>query len=111
MLDVLNQDYIRTARAKGLSRTKIYYKHALKNTLSIVGTMIAGSIAAMTGGAAVIESVFNIRGMGTLTVDSMGRRDYSQEQAIVIFFAMVFLLLDLLMDLMYKALDPRIEFE
>ncbi len=111
MLDVLGQDYIRTARAKGLSRRKIYYKHALKNTLSVVGTMIAGSVAGMIGGAAVIEKVFNIRGMGTLTVDSLSRRDYSQEQAIIIFIAMMFLILDLLLDIMYKALDPRIEYE
>ena len=111
MLDVLNQDYIRTARAKGLSRSKVYYKHALKNTLAIVGTMIVGSVAAMMGGASVTEKVFNIRGMGTLAVDSLGRRDYSQEQAIVLFFAMVTLLLDLLMDIFYKLLDPRIEYE
>ncbi len=111
MLDVLNQDYIRTARAKGLSRNKVYYKHALKNTLAIVGTMIAGSIAGMLGGASVTEKVFNIRGMGTLAVDSLGRRDYSQEQAIVLFFAMVSLVLDLIMDIFYKILDPRIEYE
>lgn len=111
MLDVLNQDYIRTARAKGLSRSKVYYKHAMKNTLAIVGTMIASSIAGMLGGASVTEKVFNIRGMGTLAVDSLGRRDYSQEQAIVIFFAMVSLLVDLTMDIFYKILDPRIEYE
>ena len=111
MLDVLNQDYIRTARAKGLSRNKVYYKHALKNTMAIVGTMIAGSIAGMLGGASVTEKVFNIRGMGVLAVDSLGRRDYSQEQAIVLFFAMVSLLLNLIMDIFYKILDPRIEYE
>ena len=111
MLDVLSQDYIRTARAKGLSRNKIYYKHALKNTLSIVGTMITGSIAGMLGGASVTEKVFNIRGMGTLTVDSLGRRDYPQEQAIVLFNAFVNLGTSLLMDIMYKLLDPRIEYE
>ena len=111
MLDVLGQDYIRTARAKGLSRNKIYYKHALKNTLSIVGTMITGSIAGMLGGASVTEKVFNIRGMGTLTVDSLGRRDYPQEQAIVLFNAFVNLGTSLLMDIMYKLLDPRIEYE
>lgn len=111
MLDVLSQDYIRTARAKGLSRNKIYYKHALKNTLSIVGTMIAGSVAGMIGGASVTEKVFNIRGMGTLTVDSLGRRDYPQEQAIVLFTAFLFLGLDLLLDIMYKLLDPRIEYD
>ena len=111
MLDVLSQDYIRTARAKGLSRQKIYYKHALKNTLSIVGTMIAGSIAGMLGGASVTEKVFNIRGMGTLAVDSLGRRDYPQEQAIVLFTAFLSLFLNLALDIMYKLLDPRIEYE
>ena len=111
MLDVLHQDYIRTARAKGLSRNKVYYKHALKNTLSVVATMIASSIAGMLGGSAVTEKVFNIRGMGTLAVESLSRRDYSQEQAIVIFVALIFLGVDLIMDLIYKALDPRIEYE
>ncbi|MEA4912545.1 MAG: ABC transporter permease [Oscillospiraceae bacterium] len=111
MLDVLNQDYIRTARAKGLSKQKVYYKHALKNTMSIVATMIAGSIAGMLGGSAVTEKVFNINGMGMLAVDSLSRRDYSQEQAIVLFTAIVFLGVDLLMDILYKVFDPRIEYE
>ena len=111
MLDVLSQDYIRTARAKGLSRNKIYYKHALKNTLSIVGTMIAGSIAGMIGGAAVTDEVFNLNGMGRLTKESIGYPDYPQEQAIVLFTSFMFLFLDLLLDIMYKLLDPRIEYE
>lgn len=111
MLDVLNQDYIRTARAKGLSQGKVYYKHALKNTMAVVGTVIANSIAALLGGAAVTEKVFNIRGMGTLAVDSLGRRDYSQEQAIVLFFAIVTLVVNLVMDIFYKVMDPRIEYE
>ena len=111
MLDVLSQDYIRTARAKGLSRQKIYYKHALKNTLSIVGTMIAGSFAGMLGGTSVTEKVFNIKGMGTLAVDSLGRRDYPQEQAIVLFTASLSLSLNLGLDIMYKLLDPRIEYD
>lgn len=111
MLDVLNQDYIRTARAKGLSISKVHYKHALKNTLPIVGTMVVGSFAGMLGGASVTEKVFNIKGMGTLAVDSLSRRDYPQEQAIVLFVALISLGVDLLMDIMYKALDPRIEYE
>lgn len=111
MLDVLNQDYIRTAKAKGLSRGKIYYKHALKNTLSVVATLVAGSIATMLGGSAVTERVFSIRGVGALAVDSLTRRDYSQEQAIVLFCAMICLGVNLLMDIFYKALDPRIEYE
>jgi len=111
MLDVLSQDYIRTARAKGLSRNKVYYKHALKNTLSIVGTQIIYSVVAMIGGATVVEKVFNINGMGTLAVDSMGNRDYPQEQAIVLVIALISLGLDLLMDVLYKLLDPRIEYD
>lgn len=111
MLDVLGQDYIRTARAKGLSRNKVYYKHALKNTLSIVATLIANSIVSMLGGATVTETVFNIRGMGTLAVQSLGRRDYQQEQAIVLLMAFIFLGVSVLMDVFYKVLDPRIEYE
>ena len=111
MLDVLSQDYIRTARAKGLSRSKIYYKHALKNTLSIVGTMIAGSIAGMIGGTAVTDEVFNLPGMGRLTKESITYPDYPQEQAIVLFTSFLFLFLDLLLDIMYKLLDPRIEYD
>lgn len=111
MLDVLGQDYIRTARAKGLSRNKVYYKHALKNTMSIVATLIANSIVSMLGGATVTETVFNIRGMGTLALNSLNRRDYQQEQAIVLLMAFIFLGVALLMDILYKALDPRIEYE
>jgi ABC-type dipeptide/oligopeptide/nickel transport system permease component len=73
--------------------------------------MIAGSVAGMIGGAAVTESVFNIHGMGSLTVTSLNFRDYPQEQAIVLFTAFLFLFLDLLLDIMYKLLDPRIEYE
>ena len=109
-LDVLNQDYIRTARAKGLSMNRIYYKHAMKNTLSIVGTLIARSITGMLGGAFIIESVFNINGMGKLSVRSISSRDYPQQQAIVLFFAFVTLGMDLLLDIFYKLLDPRIDF-
>ena len=111
MLDVLNQDYIRTAKAKGLSQNKIYYKHALKNTLSYVATNIVFSFTGMLGGSAVTEQVFSIRGMGTLAVESLSRRDYNQEQAIVLFTAFIALGVTLLMDLLYKYLDPRIDYE
>lgn len=111
MLDVLNQDYIRTAKAKGLSQSKIYYKHALKNTLSIVATNIVVSFSSMLGGTAVTERVFNIRGMGTLAVEALNFRDYNQEQAIVLLTAFICLGVNLLMDIFYKVLDPRIEYE
>ena len=111
MLDVLNQDYIRTAKAKGLPRGKVYYKHALKNTLSIVATSIAYSIAGMLGGSAVTERVFGIKGMGTLAVTSLSQRDYNQQQAILLFTSLIVLGINLLLDIFYKVLDPRIEYE
>ena len=111
MLDVLNQDYIRTAKAKGLPQSKIYYKHALKNTLSLVGTNIATSFAGVLGGSAITERVFSIKSLGTLAVTSLSARDYNQEQAIVLFGALMCLGVNLILDLFYKYLDPRIQFE
>ena len=111
MLDVMNQDYVRTAKAKGLSQNKVYYKHALKNTLALVGTSITSSFAGILGGSAVTERLFSIRSMGTLAVDALSRRDYNQEQAVVLFSALIALGVNLFLDLFYKYLDPRIEFE
>jgi len=111
MLDVMNNDYIRTARAKGLIETKVYYKHALKNALAPVITQIGFSIAGMLGGATVTETVFNINGMGKLAYDSLMRRDYTQEQAIILLVAIIFIFTNILLDIIYKMLDPRIEFD
>lgn len=111
MLDVMTNDYIRTARAKGLIETKVYYKHALKNALAPVITQIGFSIAGMLGGATITETVFNIPGMGKLAYDSLMRRDYTQEQAIILFVAIIFIFTNILLDIIYKLLDPRIEFD
>ena len=111
MLDVMNNDYIRTARAKGLIEGIVYYKHALKNALAPVITQIGFSIAGMLGGATVTETVFNITGMGRLAYDSLMRRDYTQEQAIILFVAIIFIFTNILLDIIYKLLDPRIEFD
>jgi len=111
MLDVLNQDYIRTARAKGLSDNMVYYKHALKNTLSVTGSMVIGSFIGAVGGSSIIEQVFNIKGMGRLTLSSLSGRDYSQEMAIVLFSAFIGLATNLICDIVYKLIDPRIEYE
>lgn len=111
MLDVLGNDYIRTARAKGVTDRKTFYVHALKNALSPVVTTIGFSMASMLGGTVVIESVFNIPGMGKLAYDSLMRRDYTQEQAIILFMAMVFVVINIIMDIVYKWLDPRIELD
>ena len=111
MLDVLNNDYIKTARAKGLSENKVYYLHALKNSLAPVVTMVGFSMAGMLGGSSVIEKTFNIPGMGRLALDSLTRRDYTQEQAIILFVAAIFVFTNILLDITYKLLDPRIEFD
>ncbi len=111
MLDVLENDYVRTARAKGLADNTVFYKHALKNALSPVVTTIGFSMASMLGGTAVTESVFNIPGMGKLAYDSLMRRDYPQEQAIILFVAAIFIVTNILMDIVYKWLDPRIELD
>lgn len=110
MLGVLSEDYIRTARAKGLPPLKVNFKHALKNTLSLISTLVAGSIATMLGGSTVVEKVFNIDGVGKLAYDSLMRRDYAQEQAIILFMGLVFIVMNILLDIVYKLLDPRIDF-
>ena len=111
MLDVLNNDYIKTARSKGLSENKVYYLHALKNSLAPVVTMVGFSMAGMLGGSSVIETTFNIPGMGKLALDSLNRRDYTQEQAIILFVAAIFVFTNIMLDITYKLLDPRIEFD
>lgn len=111
MLDVLSQDYIRTARAKGLSPNKIYYKHALKNTVSITAPMVIGSFVGALGGSSVIEKVHNQKGLGWLALRSLNGRDYPQESAIVLFTALLGLGTKLLTDIFYKIVDPRIEYE
>ena len=110
MLNVLNEDFIRTARAKGLSKGKVQYKHALKNVLSLLCTQIFASIAGMLGGSTIVEKSFNIEGVGKLAYDSLMRRDYSQEQAIVILKSIIFIVMNILLDIIYKIIDPRVDF-
>ena len=109
MLNVLSADYIRTARAKGLSERMVNYKHALKNTMSLVVTIVGGSIGAMLGGSTVIENVFNIQGVGKLAYTSLMRSDYYQEQGIIMFITLIYAGMNILLDIVYKKLDPRIE--
>lgn len=109
MLNVLSADYIRTARAKGLSEKMVNYKHALKNTMSLVITIIGGSIGGMLGGSTVIENVFNIQGVGKLAYTSLMRSDYYQEQGIIMFITLIYAGMNILLDIIYKKLDPRID--
>src|ERR1700744_6487158 len=110
MLEVLQQDYIRTGRAKGLGQRSILYIHALKNAAVPIVTVIGLGIALLIGGAVVTESVFAIPGLGRLTVDAILRRDYPVIQGVVLMFSFVYTLVNLLVDLTYTLLDPRIRY-
>ena len=110
MLDVLGSDYIRTARAKGLKERTVICLHALKNAANPIMTQIGISIAHVMGGSIVIEKLFNIPGIGRLAYDSVTRRDYPMIQGHVLFVAVIYVGINLIVDLLYKAFDPRIKF-
>jgi peptide/nickel transport system permease protein len=110
MLEVLQQDYVRTARAKGIGQGGILFVHALKNAAVPIVTVIGIGIALLIGGAVVTESVFAIPGLGRLTVDAILRRDYPLIQGLVLLFSFVYVLVNLMIDLSYTLLDPRIRY-
>ncbi len=110
VLEVLTEDYIRTAHAKGLSSTAVLMGHALKNAAVPIVTIIGIGVALLIGGVVVTESVFNIPGLGRLTVDAILRRDYPIIQGIVFIFAGVYVAINLLIDMTYTFLDPRIRY-
>ena len=110
MLEVLSQDYIRTAQAKGLSSASVLVGHALKNAAVPIVTTIGIGIALLIGGVVVTETVFAIPGVGLLTVDAILRRDYPVIQGVVLVFSVVYVLINLAVDLSYGFLDPRIRY-
>ncbi|MEI7430948.1 MAG: ABC transporter permease [Betaproteobacteria bacterium] len=110
MLDVLGEDYIRTARAKGVLLPRLLLRHALKNAAIPIITTIGLGIAMLLGGVMVTESVFAIPGIGRLTVDSILRRDYPVIQGIVLITSMAYVLINLVIDLLYGFFDPRIRY-
>jgi peptide/nickel transport system permease protein len=110
MLETLNQDYVRTARAKGLSEGKVVGKHALRNSLIPVVTVIGLQFGALLGGALLTESVFSWPGIGKYTVDCILKSDFPVVQGIVLLVALVFVTVNLAADLMYAYLDPRIKY-
>lgn len=110
MLDVLGQDYIRTARAKGLPLRRVLLRHGLKNAAVPIVTTIGLGIAMLLGGVMVTESVFAIPGIGRLTVDSILRRDYPVIQGIVLLTSVAYVFINLVIDLLYGLLDPRIRY-
>jgi peptide/nickel transport system permease protein len=110
MLEVLSQDYIRTAQAKGLATNQVLIGHALKNAAVPIVTIIGIGIALLISGVVVTETVFAIPGMGRLVVDAILRRDYPIIQGIILIFSGVYVLINLLVDLSYTFLDPRIRY-
>ncbi len=110
MLEVLREDYIRTARAKGLWDKLILSRHALKNAMLPVLTVIALEFAFLMGGLVVTEQVFNLNGLGLLFVEAVAHRDYTLTQALVMLVAAVFIVVNFLVDLAYAWIDPRIRF-
>ena len=110
MLEVLREDYIRTARAKGLIEQLIINRHALKNAMLPVVTLIGIEFAFLIGGLVVTEQVFNLNGIGRLFVQAVQNQDYTLTQALVMLMVTVFVLTNLVVDLLYAWLDPRIRF-
>jgi len=110
VIDVLGEDYIRTARAKGLNDRVVLNRHALRNAAVPIITIIGIGIGLLIGGVVVTESVFNIPGLGRLTVDAVLGRDFPTIQAVILLFSFVYVLINLLIDLSYALLDPRIRY-
>jgi peptide/nickel transport system permease protein len=110
VLEVLGEDYVRTARAKGLPNVKVLFFHALRNAAVPIVTVIGIGIALLIGGVVVTESVYNIPGLGRLTVDAVLARDYPTVQTVILLFSVAYVLINLLIDLLYTLLDPRIRY-
>jgi peptide/nickel transport system permease protein len=111
MLDVLNQDYIRTARAKGVREGRVIYGHALRNAMIAPLTIVGLLIANLASGAIIIEIVFNVPGIGRLLINSIARRDYPIIQGVILITAMIYIVSNLVVDLLYGVLDPRVTYE
>jgi peptide/nickel transport system permease protein len=110
VLEVLNEDYIRTARAKGLSNRVVLMRHALRNAAVPILTVIGVGVALLIGGAVVTESVFGLPGLGRLTVEAVLSRDFPTIQAVILLFSVVYVLINLLIDISYTIFDPRIRY-
>lgn len=109
MIEAMSQDYIRTARAKGLSRTKIAFKHALRNALIPPVTLLGIQIAVLIGGAVVTENVFARPGLGTMLVDAVLTKDLPLVQALVVYTTAAYVIINLVVDLLYGVIDPRVQ--
>ena len=111
MLDALNQDYVRTARAKGVSKIKVIFLHALRNALIPVITYVGPMVAYILTGSMVVENIFTIGGLGSTFVTSITVRDYTTIMAVTIFLAILMVIANLITDVIYKMVDPRIKLD
>jgi peptide/nickel transport system permease protein len=111
MLEVLHQDYMRTAKAKGLADSTVLIRHGLRNALIPVFTLIGNQFGLILSGSVVIEQVFGLPGLGRLLVDGISQRDYPQIEAAVLMFAVGFVFVNLMVDVLYVAIDPRIQYQ
>ena len=111
VIEILSEDYIRTAYAKGLIPKIVLFRHALKNASVPIVTIIGIAVGLLLGGVVVTESVFNIPGLGRLTVDSILRRDYPIIQGMMLFFSGIYVMINLLVDISYSFLDPKIKYK
>jgi peptide/nickel transport system permease protein len=110
MLEVLRQDYIRTARSKGLAERMVVIRHALRNAMIPVTTLFALQVGVLFGGTVVLESIFTLPGLGFFTLQAVRNKDYTEVQGIVLFFAAVLVFINLLVDISYAWIDPRIRY-
>ncbi|MFA5551640.1 MAG: ABC transporter permease [Trueperaceae bacterium] len=110
MLEVLGQDYVRTARAKGLNPRSVIFRHALRNALVSVVTVVGVVVTVLLSGSIVVESVFSLPGLGRLMIEGVQRRDYPVIQGVILFVAAINVVVNLLVDLSYLLIDPRIEY-
>jgi len=110
VLEVLREDYIRTARAKGVREQLVVTKHALRNSLLPVVTVISLEFAFLIGGLVVTEQVFNLNGLGKLLVDAVAHRDYTLIQALVLLMAAIFVVINFVVDMLYVLFDPRVRY-
>ena len=109
-VDILGEDYIRTARAKGLDETHVVIKHGMRNALIPVVTMMGLQFGFLLGGSIVVEKVFNWPGLGRLLVDAVDMRDYKVIQALVLLFSLEFILINLIVDVLYGIINPTIRY-
>jgi peptide/nickel transport system permease protein len=110
MLEVMNEDYVRTARAKGVIPWRVVFKHALRNAMLPTITVIGLQVGLLMGGAIITETIFSWPGIGQITYDSINSRDYAMIQGVVLYAALLFVLVNLVVDILYAVLDPRVRY-